>query len=157
MMLAYGIGRIGCHLSGDGDWGIVNNNPKPTLLSWLPDWMWSFRFPHNSINAGVPMPDCSGKYCNQLVNGVYPTSFYELVLCIGMFLLMWAFRKKIKRSGLMFCIYLILNGGERFLIEHIRINFYYRFLGFTFYTGRNYWRPDVAWWIDRFGYHCIQA
>jgi len=132
MMLAYGIGRIGCHLSGDGDWGIVNNNPKPTLLSWLPNWMWSFRFPHNSINAGVPMPNCSGKYCNQLVNGVYPTSFYELVLCIGMFLLMWAFRKKIKLPGLMFCIYLILNGGERFLIEHIRINFYYRFLGFTF-------------------------
>jgi phosphatidylglycerol:prolipoprotein diacylglycerol transferase len=32
----------------------------------------------------------------------------------------------------MFSIYLILNGGERFLIEHIRINFNYRFFGFTF-------------------------
>ena len=49
-----------------------------------------------------------------------------------MFLLMWAARRNIKIPGLMFSIYLILNGGERFLIEHIRINFYYRFLGFTF-------------------------
>jgi phosphatidylglycerol:prolipoprotein diacylglycerol transferase len=49
-----------------------------------------------------------------------------------MFLLIWAFRKNIKTPGLMFSIYLILNGGERFLIEHIRINFKYRFFGFTF-------------------------
>ncbi|RYU87298.1 diacylglyceryl transferase [Mucilaginibacter terrigena] len=132
MMLAYGIGRIGCQLAGDGDWGIINNNAKPHWLSWVPDWMWSFKYPHNAINAGVPIPGCNGNYCNQLVKGVYPTSFYELVLCIGFFGLMWAFRKKIKIPGLMFCIYLILNGGERFLIEHIRINFNYRFLGITF-------------------------
>jgi phosphatidylglycerol:prolipoprotein diacylglycerol transferase len=54
------------------------------------------------------------------------------VLCIGMFLLMWVFRKKIKVPGLMFSIYLILNGGERFLIEQIRINFNYKFLGVIF-------------------------
>jgi phosphatidylglycerol:prolipoprotein diacylglycerol transferase len=132
MMLAYGIGRIGCQLSGDGDWGVVNNQIEPNWLSWLPNWMWSFNYPHNTINAGVPIPGCNGNYCNELVKGVYPTSFYELVLCIGMFGLMWAFRKKIKIPGLMFSIYLILNGGERFLIEHIRINFNYRFLGATF-------------------------
>jgi phosphatidylglycerol:prolipoprotein diacylglycerol transferase len=94
--------------------------------------MWSSRFPHNSINAGLPIAGCNGNYCNQLVKGVYPTSLYELVLCIGMFLLMWAFRKNIKAPGLMFSTYLLLNGGERFLIEHIRINFNYRFFGFTF-------------------------
>jgi phosphatidylglycerol:prolipoprotein diacylglycerol transferase len=132
MMLAYGIGRIGCELSGDGDWGIINRHIKPDWLGWLPDWAWSFRYPHNSINAGVPIPGCNGNYCNQLLHGVYPTPLYELALCLGMFGLMWAFRKKIKIPGLMFSIYLILNGGERFLIEHIRINFYYRFLGLTF-------------------------
>jgi phosphatidylglycerol:prolipoprotein diacylglycerol transferase len=132
MMLAYGIGRIGCQLSGDGDWGIINNHIKPLWLGWLPNWMWSSRFPHNSINAGLPIAGCNGNYCNQLVKGVFPTSLYELVLCIGMFLLIWAFRKNIKTPGLMFSIYLILNGGERFLIEHIRINFKYRFFGFTF-------------------------
>ncbi|RWY50854.1 prolipoprotein diacylglyceryl transferase [Mucilaginibacter gilvus] len=132
MMLAYGIGRIGCQLSGDGDWGIINRHAKPKWLSGLPDWAWSFKYPHNSINAGVPIPGCNGNYCNQLVQGVYPTPLYELVLCIGMFGLMWGFRKKIKIPGLMFSIYLILNGGERFFIEHIRINFYYSFLGLTF-------------------------
>ncbi|MCC8425817.1 prolipoprotein diacylglyceryl transferase [Mucilaginibacter sp. UR6-11] len=132
MMLAYGVGRIGCQLSGDGDWGTINNHIKPLWLDWLPNWMWASRFPHNSINAGLPIAGCEGNYCNQLVQGVYPTSFYELVLCIGMFLLIWAFRKKIKIPGLMFSIYLILNGGERFLIEHIRINFNYSFFGFTF-------------------------
>jgi phosphatidylglycerol:prolipoprotein diacylglycerol transferase len=132
MMLAYGIGRIGCQLSGDGDWGIINHYVKPHWLSWLPNWAWSFKYPHNSINAGVSIPGCTGNYCSQLVQGVYPTPLYELMLCIGMFGLMWAFRKKIKIPGLMFSIYLILNGGERFLIEHIRINFYYSYLGLTF-------------------------
>ncbi|MBK0380828.1 prolipoprotein diacylglyceryl transferase [Mucilaginibacter segetis] len=132
MMLAYGIGRIGCQLAGDGDWGIVNKHVKPAFLNWLPDWAWSFRYPHNSINAGTLIPECNGNYCNQLVNGVYPTPLYEAVLCIGMFLLLWAFRKKIKTPGLMFSLYLILNGGERFLVEHIRINFNYPIFGFTF-------------------------
>jgi phosphatidylglycerol---prolipoprotein diacylglyceryl transferase len=40
LMLAYGLGRIGCQVSGDGDWGIVNTNPKP--FNWLPDWMWAY-------------------------------------------------------------------------------------------------------------------
>lgn len=39
LMLAYGIGRIGCHMAGDGDWGIVNSFQKP--VKWLPDWLWS--------------------------------------------------------------------------------------------------------------------
>lgn len=132
MMLAYGIGRIGCHLSGDGDWGIINHQPKPNWLNLLPDWIWRFNYPHNALNAGITIPGCDGNYCNVLPTGVYPTSFYELVFCIGMFGLMWALRKKIKIPGLMFSIYLVLNGGERFLIEHIRVNFNYRFLGITF-------------------------
>jgi phosphatidylglycerol:prolipoprotein diacylglycerol transferase len=130
MMLAYGIGRIGCHLSGDGDWGIVNNHPKPALLGWLPDWMWSFKFPHNTIDAGIRMYGCFGEHCEQLRAGVYPTSFYEAVICIGLFGLMWLFRKHIRVPGLMFCIFLILNGLERILIETIRVNERYRFLGF---------------------------
>ncbi|MGN6639594.1 MAG: prolipoprotein diacylglyceryl transferase family protein [Mucilaginibacter sp.] len=129
MMLAYGIGRIGCQLAGDGDWGIVNLHPKPGFLNWLPGWMWSFRFPHNAINAGLPIPGCNGNYCNQLIRGVYPTPFYEAVLCIGLFLVMWFCRKKIIIPGAMFCLYLVLNGAERLAIECVRINPRYRFLG----------------------------
>jgi phosphatidylglycerol:prolipoprotein diacylglycerol transferase len=129
MMLAYGVGRIGCHLSGDGDWGIVNTHPIPALLNWLPDWMWSFKFPHNTIDAGVKMDGCFGDHCEQLRAGVYPTSFYEAVICIGLFGLMWMFRKHIRVPGLMFYSFLILSGIERIFIETIRVNQQYPVLG----------------------------
>jgi phosphatidylglycerol:prolipoprotein diacylglycerol transferase len=58
MMLAYGLGRIGCQMSGDGDWGIYNYNPKPHWLSWAPDWMWGFTFPHNVNKIGNKIPGC---------------------------------------------------------------------------------------------------
>jgi phosphatidylglycerol:prolipoprotein diacylglycerol transferase len=132
MMLAYAIGRIGCQLSGDGDWGIVNVNPKPNWLQWMPGWMWSFRFPHNEINAGVPIKNCAGNFCNELTKGVYPTSFYEVVICLFLFAFMWAIRKYIFAAGLMFYIYLIISGLERIFIETIRINIKYRFLGINF-------------------------
>jgi phosphatidylglycerol:prolipoprotein diacylglycerol transferase len=129
MMLAYGVGRIGCQMSGDGDWGIVNNNIKPALLKWLPDWMLSFRFPHNVIDAGIKINGCFGVHCEQLRAGVYPTSFYEAVICIGLFGIMWIVRKRIGVPGLMFYLFLILGGLERFLIEIIRVNDRYRVLG----------------------------
>jgi len=129
MMLAYGIGRIGCHLAGDGDWGIVNRHPKPGWLNWLPDWMWAFKFPHNAIDAGVQINGCFGQHCEQLREAVYPTSFYEAVICIGLFGLMWILRKRIRIPGLMFYLFLILNGGERILIETIRINERYGIFG----------------------------
>ncbi|MDP4210266.1 MAG: prolipoprotein diacylglyceryl transferase [Bacteroidota bacterium] len=122
MMLAYAVGRIGCQLSGDGDWGIVNLHPKPSFLSWIPDWSWSFKFPHNVLNAGIQMPNCFGNYCYELPHGVFPTSFYEATICLILFFILWGFRNRIKIAGLMFCIYLIFNGTERFMMEHIKVN-----------------------------------
>jgi len=132
MMLAYGVGRIGCQMSGDGDWGIPNTAPKPGWLSWAPDWMWSFKFPHNVGMEGVKIPDCVGKYCNELQLPVYPTSFYESVVCILLFLVLWNIRDRIKVPGVMFGIYLIMNGVERFLIELIRVNTKYHVAGIPF-------------------------
>ncbi|MEO6981416.1 MAG: prolipoprotein diacylglyceryl transferase family protein, partial [Mucilaginibacter sp.] len=85
MMLAYGIGRIGCQMSGDGDWGIDNVNPKPHWLSWMPNWMWSFNFPHNVNNVGNVIPGDTEKFNRVLSFPVYPTSFYEFVICILLF------------------------------------------------------------------------
>ena len=132
MMLAYGIGRIGCQMSGDGDWGIPNTAPKPGWLSWAPDWMWSFKFPHNVGMEGVKIADCVGKYCNELQLPVYPTSFYESVVCIILFIVLWSIRDRIKIPGIMFGIYLIMNGVERFLIELIRVNTRYNLFGLSF-------------------------
>ena len=120
MMLAYSLGRIGCQVSGDGDWGIVNTSPKP--FNWLPDWMWSYTYPHNVNEAGDPIPGCLGKYCNELPAGVFPTSLYEIIGCFILFLVIWSLRKKFKIPGTLFAFYLILNGLERFFIEKIRVN-----------------------------------
>ena len=129
IMLAYGVGRIGCQLSGDGDWGIVNIHPKLTWLHWLPDWMWSFNYPHNVINAGDYINGCAGQYCFVLPRGVYPTSFYESVICIGLFAFMWAIRNKVNIPGFMSFFYLMLIGVERFFIEIIKVNIKYNILG----------------------------
>lgn len=129
LMLSYGIGRIGCMTSGDGDWGIVNNKPKPEWMSFLPDWMWSFKFPHNVNNEGVRIPDCVGKWCYELPEPVYPTSFYETIMAVILFAILWSIRKKIKTPGLLFSIYLVMNGFERFLIESIRVNTKYHIFG----------------------------
>lgn len=129
MMFAYGTGRMGCHMSGDGDWGIPNPDPAP---SWLPDWAWSFKFPHNVIGEGVPIPGCSGRYCFELPVGVYPTSLYEFVACLLLFAILWALRKRIRYAGMLFSIYLIMSGVERFTIELIRVNSKYHVGGLAF-------------------------
>jgi phosphatidylglycerol---prolipoprotein diacylglyceryl transferase len=122
LMLAYGIGRIGCHLSGDGDWGINNLASKPDWMSFLPDWMWAYDYPNNVINAGIPIEGCIGNFCNHLPYPVFPTAFYEVLMALILFGFLWAIRKRIRIPGMLFGVYLIANGVERFFIEKIRIN-----------------------------------
>jgi prolipoprotein diacylglyceryltransferase len=126
--LSYGTGRIGCQVAGDGDWGIVNTSPKP--FGWLPDWMWAYNYPNNVNEAGVPIPGCAGKYCNELNPPVYPTPLYEIVVCLLLFALLWSIRKKLKTPGRLFALYLMLNGIERFFIEKIRVNTRLNIFGF---------------------------
>ena len=127
--MAYGIGRLGCHFSGDGDWGIISNlNNKPSIF---PDWFWGYNFPHNVIEAGQRIEGCIGKYCHELPYMVYPTSLYEACFGILMFLFLIKIRKYIATPGVLFGIYLIINGLERFLIEMIRVTEKYIVLGFN--------------------------
>lgn len=132
LMLAYGIGRIGCQLSGDGDWGIVNLASKPEWMSFLPDWTWAYKYPHNVLSEGVPIANCVGRHCMELPQSVFPTPLYESVMALLIFAFLWSIRKKIVQPGLMFSIYLVLNGLERFMIEKIRVNTLYNISGFTF-------------------------
>jgi len=121
LMMGYAIGRIGCQVAGDGDWGINSDlSQKP---GFLPNWMWSYNYPHNVNGDGVPIPGClDAKYCNQLPHGVYPTPFYETIFCLILFVILWSLRKKLKVPGTLFALYLMLNGIERFFIEKIRVN-----------------------------------
>ena len=129
LMISYAIGRIGCQLSGDGDWGIINAAPKPEWLSFLPNWLWAYDYPHNILNQGVLIEGCSGHYCHHLVPPVFPTPVYETFTCTILFVFLWLIRKKIKVAGVLFFIYLMLNGIERFFIEKIRVNETYNILG----------------------------
>jgi len=129
LMLSYGLGRIGCQVSGDGDWGIPNYQMNP--YSWLPDWMWAYDYPHNVAKEGMSIPGCDwGYYCNHLIPPVYPTPFYEIVISLILFFVLWSLRKKIKTTGRIFALYLMLNGIERFFIEKIRVNTKYDIFGF---------------------------
>jgi phosphatidylglycerol:prolipoprotein diacylglycerol transferase len=133
LMLGYAIGRVGCHVSGDGDWGIDNVAPKPSWLNWAPDWVWAYDYPHNVNGVGEPIANCfDAKYCNHLVPPVFPTPFYETIMCVGLFFVLWYLRKRITTPGMLFSVYLIFNGVERFLIEKIRVNTLYHIGDFSF-------------------------
>lgn len=128
LMIAYAIGRVGCQLAGDGDWGIVNMNPKPSFW-FLPEWTWAFNYPHNVISEGVPIAGCEGKHCYELPYPVYPTPLYEAVICSILFIPLWMLRTRISVPGKLFAFYLMLNGVERFFIEKIRVNEKYHIAG----------------------------
>lgn len=130
MMLAYSVGRIGCHMSGDGDWGIVNVHPKP--FSWLPDWLWGYTYPNNVANEGEQIAGCVGRFCQELPMPVYPTPIYETIVCFILFLILWRIRHQVKLPGMLFGIYLMMNGLERFFVELIRVNTKYNVAGIQF-------------------------
>ncbi len=130
ILIGYAVGRLGCHFSGDGCWGIVNELLKPGWLSWLPDWAWAFNFPHNVINHGIPIPGCSGPNCTVLGKPVWPTSLYESMASFLLFGILWSIRRKIKAPVVIFGIFLVMNGIERFLIETIRVNNRFGIMGF---------------------------
>jgi phosphatidylglycerol:prolipoprotein diacylglycerol transferase len=111
IMLGYGIGRLGCQLSGDGDWGIAANiNCKP---GWLPEWLWAQTYDGNIAGVIITPP------------GVYPTPIYEIGMALAIACVLWTLRFHKHRPGCLFSIFLLLAGFERILIEKIRVNVRY--------------------------------
>jgi len=128
LIAAYGVGRIGCQLSGDGDWGQPNDAPKPDWMSWLPDWMWSFDYPNNVLGVNL-QEDFRRMGYESITGNAWPTPFYETLMAGIIFIILWNLRKRIMIPGFIFSLYLSLNGIERYLIEKIRINPDYHFFG----------------------------
>lgn len=96
LALGYAIGRIGCQVSGDGDYGIRSSLP------------WAMGYPHGT----VPTPPGVR---------VQPTPIYETVaMCLVAYLL-WRLRDRV-RPGVVFALYLVLSGLERLLVEFVRRN-----------------------------------
>lgn len=106
------------------------NFEKPASLSFLPDFFFAYSYPHNVVNDGIQLQGCNGEYCSALPVGVYPTPLYEILVCGLFFIVLMAIRKKVTTPGVIFGIYLILNGVERFFVEKIRVNTKYDIFGF---------------------------
>ena len=68
-----------------------------------------------------PWPIFDG-YGTYLDPGVYPTAFYETLMAVLIFALLWSVRKRIAVPGRLFALYCVFNGLERFFIEKIRVN-----------------------------------
>lgn len=131
LVVGYGIGRLGCHFSGDGDWGIINKAPVPDWW-FFPDWLWAFHYPRNVLKEGVPIPGCDGEFCMQLADPVFPTPIYEVGMAIILLVILMALRKHLPVAGMLFFVYLMLNAVTRYIVESIRVNARYdSFLNFT--------------------------
>lgn len=131
MILAYGIGRMGCQTSGDGDWGIDNASPAPSWMKIFPDWLWSYDYPNNVLGMGVPIENgvIFPGYGTHLEIPVFPTPLYETILATMIFFVLWSLRKRIQIPGVIFALYLVMNGIERFFIEQIRVNNFVEYFG----------------------------
>jgi len=108
-------GRMGCQLSGDGDWGLPSRLP------------WAMAYPR-AIVGWNPQTVLKLDRHDQLVSGffpgvrVHPAPIYEVLLYTGIFCVLWSVRKRIGTEGGMLYFYLILAGLARFLVEFVRIN-----------------------------------
>ena len=93
LALAYVIGRIGCQLAGDGDYGSATSLP------------WGMSYPDGT----VPTTEI-----------VHPTPVYESIAMLVVFWVLWRFRGRLTAGWSLFGLYLVLAGVERLLVEFVR-------------------------------------
>jgi len=115
LAIGQALGRIGCHLSGDGDWGVPSTVPwavayTKAIVGWGPQTVLKLG-PHDELVSGF-FPGVR----------VHPTSIYEAILYTGVFLFLWSMRRQAGVEGRIFYLYLVLLGGCRFLVEFLRVN-----------------------------------
>ncbi|MFN8640599.1 MAG: prolipoprotein diacylglyceryl transferase [Candidatus Binatia bacterium] len=99
LAIGQAIGRVGCQLAGDGDWGKVSDVP------------WAMTYPYAIV--GWPYPEGVR---------VHPTPVYETLAYAAVFAFLWSIRTRPRPAGALFCWYLLLAPGARFVIEFWRIN-----------------------------------
>jgi phosphatidylglycerol---prolipoprotein diacylglyceryl transferase len=94
LALGYAIGRVGCQLSGDGDYGTGSSLP------------WAMSYPDGTVPTD---------------ERVHPTPVYESIAMGLVAWFLWSVRDRV-RPGIVFALYLVLSGMERLLVEFIRRN-----------------------------------
>ena len=99
LALGLAIGRIGCHLAGDGDWGTPSTLP------------WAVAYPNGT--AAWPQPPGVR---------VHPAALYECAALLAIFVVLWRLRGRLGPPGAIFALYLVTTGIVRFAIEVVRTN-----------------------------------
>jgi len=97
--IGYGVGRIGCLLAGDGDYGVNTTLP------------WGVRMAKNALVPPTPPTAL-----------VQPTPIYELLFSLAVFWLLWKLDERARPVGWLTGLYLLLSGVGRFAVEFVRIN-----------------------------------
>ena len=119
LAIGYGIARIGCHLSGDGDYGL----PVSEFASWVP---WGTNYANGTLppSAAFRGTELAKKFGGVVPDNTlcHPTPIYELIIAAIIFWLLWRYRKKFKVDGKLFFLYLVLTGIARLMVEFIRLN-----------------------------------
>jgi phosphatidylglycerol---prolipoprotein diacylglyceryl transferase len=125
--MGYGIGRIGCLLSGDGDYGVATSlpwgmrfqplQPGSTILGFIRIDRGALDPSYGATVGGFPL---------DAIVPVHPTPIYEFLVAMLIFWILWRLGARTMKTrapdGIIFAAYLVLTGVARFLVEIIRIN-----------------------------------
>src|SRR5208283_5237732 len=115
LAIGQAIGRIGCQLAGDGDWGLPSTMP------------WAMAYPRAIVGWNSETVLKLDEHY-RLVSGyfpgvrVHPAPVYETILYLGVFTILWSMGKTSYPPGRLIYWYLVLAGGARFFVEFVRIN-----------------------------------
>jgi phosphatidylglycerol:prolipoprotein diacylglycerol transferase len=115
LAIGQAIGRIGCQLSGDGDWGLPSTVPwamsyPKAIVGWNSDTVLRLDDHYRLVSGFFPGVR------------VHPAPIYETILYVGVFAILWSMRKTSHPAGRLMYWYLLLGGAARFIVEFWRIN-----------------------------------
>jgi phosphatidylglycerol---prolipoprotein diacylglyceryl transferase len=115
LAIGQAIGRLGCQLSGDGDWGLPSTLP------------WAMSYPRAIVgwnSATVLKLDEHWRLVSGYFPGVrvHPAPVYETLLYLGVFAILWSVRARVHPNGRLLYLYFMLAGAARLLVEFVRIN-----------------------------------
>jgi phosphatidylglycerol---prolipoprotein diacylglyceryl transferase len=135
-MIGYAVGRLGCHLSGDGDYGIPTDLPwgtiyangtyKPThavadYFSRNPEE--ATRWNYHELTANIVGRDQFGVITEfDATVAMHPTPVYEFLMGVIVFFILWKLRTRLQPAGMLFSLYVVFMAVQRFAIEIIRLN-----------------------------------
>jgi phosphatidylglycerol:prolipoprotein diacylglycerol transferase len=115
LAIGQAIGRMGCQLAGDGDWGLPSTLP------------WAMSYPKAIVgwnSESVLKLDDHYRLVSGFFPGVrvHPAPIYETLLYLGVFAILWSMRKREHPAGSLIFWYMVLAGAARFIVEFVRIN-----------------------------------